>query len=142
MRRTLKTGFHPTHLDIWILLLRILVAGFMFTHGLPKFYKLMAGGDITFGDPLGFGPMSSIVLAVFAEVICSTFILIGMGTRLATIPLMITMLVAAFVVHADSPFGKRELPLLYFLLYVTLCILGSGKYSVDFLLGARLKSRK
>ncbi len=138
MRRTLKTGFQQNHLDLWLLVLRILVAAFMLTHGLPKFYKLMAGGEIKFGDPIGLGPATSLSLAVFAEVICSTFIFIGLGTRLATIPLIVTMLIAAFVAHADDPFGRKELPLLYISVYITLIILGSGKYSVDYLLGKRL----
>ena len=142
MRRTLKTGIHLNHLDVWILLFRILIAVFMLTHGLPKFFKLMAGGEIRFGDPLGFGAVPSLVLAVFAEVVCSTFILIGLGTRLATIPLMITMAVAAFVVHHDDPFGRKELPLLYLFSFITLCVLGSGKYSVDFLLSKRLNIKK
>ena len=142
MRRTLKTGIHPDQFDIWILLFRVLIAAFMLTHGLPKFYKLMAGGEISFGNPLGFGPVATLVLTVFAEVVCSTFILIGLGTRLATIPLMITMAVAAFIVHGDDPFGRKELPLLYLFSFVTLCILGSGKYSVDFLLSRRLNIRK
>jgi putative oxidoreductase len=142
MRRTLKTGFNQQHLDLWLLLLRVLVTAFMFTHGFPKFYKLMAGGDIQFRDVFGMGPAVSMSLAVFAEVICSTFVLIGLGTRLATIPLIFTMLVAAFVAHGDDPFGKKELPLLYLFIYITVLILGSGKYSIDFLLSAKPYSKK
>lgn len=37
----------------------------------------------------------------------------GLATRLATVPMMIIMLVAAFVAHADDPFGKKEPALLY-----------------------------
>lgn len=142
MRRTLKTGFDQQHLDLWLLLLRVLVAVFMFTHGFPKFYKLMAGGEIQFRDVLGMGPAVSLSLAVFAEVICSTFVLVGLGTRLATVPLIITMLTAAFVAHADDPFGKKELPLLYLFIYITVLILGSGKYSIDFLLSVKPNSKK
>lgn len=114
----------------------------MFTHGFPKFYKLMAGGEVQFRDVLGMGPAVSLSLAVFAEVICSTFVLVGLGTRLATIPLIITMLTAAFVAHADDPFGKKELPLLYLFIYITVLILGSGKYSIDFLLSVKPNSKK
>jgi putative oxidoreductase len=142
MKRTLRIDFSPVLLDLWLLALRVLTSAFMFTHGLPKFYKLMQGGEIQFGDPIGLGPVASLSLAVFAEVICSTFILIGLGTRIATLPLMITMSVAAFIAHADDPFRQKEAALLYLLLYITLAVLGSGKYSVDQLLTKKLTVKK
>src|SRR5688500_20326720 len=134
MKRTFKTGFNIDHLDTWLLILRILVATFMLTHGLPKFFKLMAGGDIQFLELFGMSAAFSLTLAVFAEVICSTFVFVGLATRVATIPLIITMLTAAFVAHANDPFAKKELPLLYAFIYITILILGAGKYSVDYLL--------
>ena len=109
----------------------------MLTHGLPKFVRLMSG-DFQFADPIGIGEMSTLLLAVFAEVVCSTFILIGLGTRLATVPLIATMLVAAFIAHWNDPFGKKELPLVYLFVYITLLVLGSGKYSLDFFISRRL----
>jgi putative oxidoreductase len=103
----------------------------MITHGLPKLTKLLDEGDIQFGDPLGIGAALSLVLVVFAEFFCSILIGIGLGTRLATIPLMITMAVAAFISHAPDPFRRKEMALLYLLIYILLLIVGSGKYSVD-----------
>lgn len=141
MKRTFQTEFNSGKLDTWLLLLRILVAAFMLTHGLPKFYKLMSG-DFAFADPIGLGESTTLFLAVFAEVICSTFILVGLGTRIATLPLIATMLVAAFISNWNDPFGKKELPLLYLFIYVTLLILGSGKYSLDYLLSRRLMQGK
>lgn len=141
MRRSIHTSFNQDRLDLWLLLLRVLVAAFMLTHGLPKFYKLMAG-DFDFADPIGIGEKATLVLAVFAEVICSTFIFIGLGTRLAAVPLIATMLVAAFVSNWNDPFGKKELPLLYLFIYATLLIVGSGKYSVDHLISRRSAQKK
>jgi Predicted membrane protein len=83
---------------------------------------------------LGMSHLVSLSLTVFAEVICSLFILLGFATRLAVIPLLITMLVAVFYVHGNDPFGKQEMGLLYILTYVMLLIMGSGKYSIDNLL--------
>lgn len=67
------------------------------------------------------------MLAVFAEFGCSLLLLARLGTRLATIPLLITMLVAAFVAHADDPITEKDLHLLYLLVYGVLLLLGSGK---------------
>lgn len=82
-------------------------------------------------DVFGMGTFMSLSLAVFAEVVCSALVLLGLGTRLAVIPLSITMLIAAFHVHIGDPFAKQEMSLHYLLVYVVLFILGSGKYSID-----------
>jgi len=118
------------------LLLRLVSGGFMLTHGIPKLMKLIEG-DMSFADPIGLGPTFSLILTVFAEFICALFILVGFKTKLSTIPLMITMLVASFVVHMDDPWGKKEFPLLYFGIYAALFLLGSGKFSVDSLLNKK-----
>ena len=112
------------------LLLRIAGGGLMLIHGFPKLMKLI-NGEMGFVDPIGFGPEFSLVLTVFAEFICAVLILIGLFTRYATIPLIVTMLVAAFVVHGADPMAKKELALIYFIIYTTILILGSGKYSFD-----------
>jgi len=130
MRRIFSTSANNNSLHFWLLILRIAVACLMLTHGWPKMEKLLAG-NMQFGDPLGIGSKASFVLVVFAEAICSVLILIGLATRLATIPLIINMVVVIFIVHAQDPFGKKELPLLYLLIYITLLVLGPGKYSVD-----------
>lgn len=117
--------------NYWLLGLRLITSAFMLTHGWPKFQQLISGEEITFGDPLGIGSTASLVLAVFAEFICSTLIAIGFRTRLAAIPLTITMLVAAFIAHGDDPFGRKEKALLYLLIYITLLVFGGGKYSID-----------
>jgi putative oxidoreductase len=134
MKRIFQTGTNEEYLNLLILVVRITVAAFMITHGGPKLVKLLAGGEIQFGDPLGLGPALSLVLVVFAEFFCSILICIGLGTRLAAIPLMITMLVAAFVSHGPDPFRQKEMALLYFLIYLSLLVIGSRKYSFDYLM--------
>ena len=52
-------------------------------------------------------------------------------------PLMITMVVAAFVVHGADPFGKKELALLYGAGALTLMLTGAGRLSIDALVGWR-----
>ncbi|MGB8375441.1 MAG: DoxX family protein, partial [Salegentibacter sp.] len=69
-------------------------------------------------------------------------IFIGLGTRLATIPLMIVMSVAAFVVHVPDGFGRQELPFLYLAGYLLLTFTGSGKYSLDHYFLMRKKEPK
>lgn len=103
----------------------------MLSHGIPKMMKLFAGGEIQFADPIGLGATASLILTVFAEVICAALIVVGFKTKWATIPLIITMMVAAFIVHADDPFGKKEFALLYAVGYFAIALLGAGRYSID-----------
>ncbi|HMM10710.1 MAG TPA: DoxX family protein [Bacteroidales bacterium] len=118
-------------LNLWLLVFRLGVSAMMLTHGLPKLSRLLPGQEISFPDPLGIGMWLSLFLAVFAEVICSLLIILGLATRLAAVPLVITMAVAAFMVHASDPFVRKELALMYLLAYITLLIAGPGKFSVD-----------
>lgn len=133
MKKLFNTGTSDGYLNTVILLVRLTVAALMITHGLPKLNTLLAGGEIHFPDPIGLGPVLSLVLVVFTEFFCSILIGIGLGTRLASIPLIITMIVAAFVIHADDPIGKKELALLYLAFYLLLLVTGSRKFSVDYL---------
>jgi len=118
--------------DTGLLLLRIGIASLMlFGHGFDKLVGFSEKA-LHFPDPLGFGSAVSLGLTVFAEFFCSVAILFGFFTRYATVPLIITMLVAIFVIHGDDPWGKREFATLYLIPYISLLFAGSGRYSVDF----------
>ncbi len=121
------------------LLIRLCASAMMLTHGIPKIGRLFGEGPVKFHDPFGLGPEISLTLAVIAEVICAFLVIIGFKTRLATIPLMLTMLTAAFYAHADDPFGTKEKPLLFFVLFLAILVMGPGKYSID---GIQKKKRK
>ena len=124
--------------DTLLLLVRVSIAVLMLVHGLPKLQLLLSGAAIQFPDVMGMGPVLSLALTVFAEVLCSILILVGLGTRVAVIPLIVTMLVAVFYIHSQDPFVKQEMGLHYLLVYAALLISGSGRYSADFLIEKRL----
>ena len=110
-------------------LIRIISGTFMlFFHGLPK---LMRYSDLSqrFADPIGLGSEISLFLVIFAEFFCSILLITGTFVRLASIPLIITMFVASFIVHADDPIQKIELPLLYLTIYMSLFLGGAGAYA-------------
>jgi len=102
----------------------------MLTHGYPKFQKLISG-NMEFANPIGIGQGPSLFLAVLGEFICPVLILLGLKTRWAAIPATLGMLVVAFRVHGDDPFGTKEKALLYAVIFIVVFLLGPGKYSVD-----------
>ncbi|SHI76507.1 putative oxidoreductase [Arenibacter nanhaiticus] len=116
--------------DIGLAFLRMGAAAMMITHGLPKFQKLVSG-NLQFADPIGIGSTPSLILTVLAEFVCPILIFVGFKTRLASVPVVITMLVAGLIVHASDPFKTKEMALLYALIFITILVLGPGKYSLD-----------
>ncbi|MFT3846564.1 MAG: DoxX family protein [Lacibacter sp.] len=131
MRKLFEVQVNSKSVDAAILITRVAAAVLMLTHGIPKLAGLFADGPVQFPGLFGLSPAASLGLTVFAEVLCSLFILFGLGTRLAVIPLTITMLVAVLLIHSADPFIKKEPAIHFLLLYVILFFTGSGRYSVD-----------
>lgn len=124
-----------------LFLLRVVVSCFMLTHGAKKYMMLFSSEPIQFADPIGIGQVNSLILAFVAEFVCSALILIGFCTRLVVLPLIATMAIIIFVVHAPDGFESQELPGLYLIIYVLLLITGAGKYSIDHLIYRKRKPR-
>lgn len=128
--------------SIGLLVLRLWFAGMMLVaHGLPKltgFATLVKD----FPDPLRIGSFTSLSLAIFAEFFCAVLVMLGLGTRLAVLPLIITMLVAATRVHADHAFNLKEPSLLYLAGFVAILILGGGTFSLDSTLWKWMRRRR
>lgn len=125
----LKTN--PIYLDIVLLIVRLFIGFAMLSHGFPKLQTLLEGGDIKFFDFLGLGPKISLGLTVFAEFVCSIFLILGLFTRIAVGFLIFTMIIAGFVVHGADSFDKKEMSLLYLAIYLLILVLGAGRFSID-----------
>lgn len=117
--------------DFGLLAIRLLSGGMMLTHGIPKFDRLFGEGPVKFADPFGLGPEISLGMVLFAEVGCSLFVMLGFKTRWATLPLLFTMLMAAFYAHGNDPFSEKELSLLFFTIFLSVLISGGGRFSLD-----------
>lgn len=122
-----------------LLLLRVAVGGTMLlAHGWGKLLAFGERAD-TFPDPLGVGNPLSMALAVFAEVFCSLLVVLGLATRLALLPLIVTMLVALLIVHGADPWARKELAFMYLVPFVALLLAGPGPWSLDALILTRLR---
>lgn len=128
--------------ESWMLLaLRIVFGILLLTHGVAKwsnFSELSA----SFPDPLHIGSHLSLTLAIFGEVICSAGFIVGAFYRLALIPMIFTLCLAVFVIHAHDAFATKELAVVYLCVFVLLMLTGPGKFALDSLVVGKLNTRK
>ena len=118
-------------MSLGLLVLRVGVGMLMLAgHG---WGKLMGFTEMAqkFPDPLGVTPPVSLALAVFGELVCSALVALGIYTRLAAIPPLVTMAVAAFMVHAGDPWADKEMAVVYGLGFLALIIAGGGRFALD-----------
>ena len=121
----------PLAEDLGLLILRVFAGGTMLIqHGWPKLMNFTDRMD-SFADPIGLGTTLSLALIVLAETLCALLVALGLWTRISTVPLMIGMGVAAFVVHGADPFGDKEMSLAYLAMYACIFLAGSGRYALD-----------
>lgn len=112
------------------LILRVGFGTYMFTHALGKIqgFSMMSERFFNF---LNLGSKTSLTLAIFGEGFCALLVIMGLFTRIATVPLVIVMLVAIFKVHGVDTFKGIEMPVMYITAFLSVALLGPGKYSVD-----------
>lgn len=132
--KLLSTNYSASAFNIGMLLLRVFSGGLMANHGYDKFlkFKTMQAGFMNF---MGLGTRTSLGLVVFAEFFCAILLIIGLFTRIATIPLIFLVCVIIFKVSNADVFGKAELPALFLGAYLTILFIGPGKISIDGMLG-------
>lgn len=140
--------------SVGLLILRLGIGGFMVSHGWGKLQMALAGDFDKFGDPIGLGSPASLVLVVLAEFVAPILIMIGLGTRLASVPAVAAMGVAAFVAHGQDPWSmeqaarqfmsgaskswaSKEPALLFLVPFLALAFTGAGRFSLDALLWPR-----
>lgn len=83
-------------------------------------------------------PYISAYIVGISEGLAVILLLLGLGTRIIAVPLIVIMLVAIFSVHWSGGFSAAnngfEIPLYYLLMIFSLMIYGSGKLSLDYLI--------
>ncbi len=123
--------------DIPLLFIRLVLVYGFWGPAMMKWNNMGAIVDWfrTMGIPF---PTVNAYLSASTEVAGSVLLLLGIATRIITVPLMVVMLVAIFFVHLHNGFeaGNNgfEIPLYYLIMLFTLLIYGPGRYSVEGLL--------
>ena len=130
LKKYLQPVALSNQVSLAVLILRVGFAVLMLPHGYAKMQEFLRGSH-DFPDPLQVSPMVSQSLTIFAELLCSILLLLGLFTRPAALILAFCMFVVAFVIHWNEPLGEKEHGLLYFIGYVVVLLTGAGKYSLD-----------
>jgi len=98
-------------------------------HGLPKIFHFSE--ELTrIEDPFGLGAHFSLVMAIFAEVICPILIIAGFATRLACLPIIGVLLVAMLFVHPDWSLAEGQFGWLLLIIFTTLALTGAGRWRI------------
>lgn len=125
----------------WLLLaLRLFFGILLLIHGLDKWIHFEQL-EIDFPDPLAVGSRFSLMLCIFAELFCSCFVILGLLTRLALIPIVLNMLIAFLVIHHGQSFASRELSFIFLAAFLLVMIFGPGRFSFDAWIGRQLAPR-
>jgi putative oxidoreductase len=131
MKKIMSTNYSTAAFNIATLFLRAAFGILMFlNHGLTKLNKFIEMQNM-FPDPLHVGHRFSLILVIFAEVVCSLLLVLGLFARFAAFILFIDVSVAIFFVHLGQPVDKFELAILHSAVYFSLVLIGPGKISVD-----------
>jgi putative oxidoreductase len=130
MKKLLSTNYSASAFNCALLLLRIGAGVLLAAHGYGKLIHFQEYSS-QFVNFLGLGSSFSLALVVFAEFFCSIFVILGLFTRLACIPIIIAMAVAVAKGHNYDFFGKGEPASLFFLIFLTILLVGPGKASID-----------
>jgi putative oxidoreductase len=134
MRRFLSTKYSAGAFNFGMLVLRVVLGILLISHGYGKmvsFSKLQH----TFFNFMGLGSTTSLILIIFAELFCSIFLILGLFTRFAVIPIIIGMSVVVFVASHGNIFGAGERGMIYLAAATTILFCGPGKISVDGMIG-------
>lgn len=120
--------------DLPPLIFRLILAYGFYEPAKQKWSDIGAVGDwfATMGIP---APHLNAYMAASTEAVGIVCLLLGLGLRFITIPLMVVMVVAVVTVHLQNGFScgnnGYEVPFYYFFMLFSLLVTGSGKFSLD-----------
>ncbi|MGY5798045.1 HvfX family Cu-binding RiPP maturation protein [Rheinheimera faecalis] len=155
--QTISAHLNTTGLWLADIPLRLFLAWEFFEAGLEKLNGENWFAQIQSNFPLPFNLLPANLnwqLSMWAELIAPVLILLGFGTRLASLVLIVLTIVATAAVHwpaewstlselamgysiSDKGYGNYKLPLIYMVGLYFLLLKGSGQLSLDALLRKR-----
>jgi putative oxidoreductase len=146
MKKLLLSG-NAININFGLLLIRLIIGLLMAFYGYEKFihFNEMAASDFWMKNVSFLGTSSKIALGltIFAELVCSILLILGLFTRISLFFLLFCMGWIFLVIFPFSILDKGDNgyqfndAFVYFMIYLGLFFTGPGKYSLD----AKLLSR-
>ena len=134
MKKFLSTTYSAGAFNFGMLVLRLATGILIVNHGYTKLMKFSTL-KYHFMNFMQLGSATSLSLIIFAELICGSFLILGLFTRFACIPIIIGMGVVVFIASNGQIFGTGEKGMLFLASTVTILFCGPGKISVDGMMG-------
>ncbi|WP_397453344.1 DoxX family protein [Pseudomonas sp. NA-150] len=123
--------FAETTQHLGLLVLRISGSVFLLqVHGLPKLLNYAAELQ-RIEDPFHLGANLTLMLAIFAEVLCPLAIIAGVLARLACLPILTVLIIALAVVHPEWTLEQGQFGWLLLIIFTTVLIGGPGRFSLN-----------
>lgn len=134
MSKFLSTKYSNAGFNFGMLVLRVVLGILLVSHG---YSKLIAFNTLRykFLNFLHMGSTISLSLVIFAELVCSVFLILGLFTRFAVIPIIIAMGVVVFIATHGEILGPGERGTMYLAASIAILFCGPGKISVDGMIG-------
>lgn len=123
--------------DFAVLWLRVLGSLLLIVvHGLPKLLHFSQELQVI-EDPFGIGAQLTLILAIFAEVVCPIGIIVGFLTRLATLPILFLLAVSVVYVHPEWSLWEGQFAWLLLIIFSAILVGGTGRFGVVQLVSSR-----
>jgi len=117
--------------DIALLFFRVaLCCELIYAHGLKKIGVGTAMAEVV-PNPLGLPDAINQAFATGANLVMPIFIILGLFTRIATLPILAVTLTGYFVLHFNDPIQVKDVPFIYSLCFLLVTCTGAGRYSLD-----------
>lgn len=117
--------------DVAVLFFRIAIScELIYAHGLKKIGIGTALAEVV-PNPLGLPDALNQAFATAANLVMPIFIILGLMTRIATLPILAVTLTGYFILHFNDPALVKDVPLIYSLCFLLICFTGAGSFSLD-----------
>jgi putative oxidoreductase len=130
MKKLLSVAYRDWAFNCAMLVLRAASGALIIPYGYDKLIHFAEKKNV-FMNFMGMGSTLSLALVIFAEFFCGMFIVLGLFTRLAVIPLVIAMGVVVFKANHADFFGKAASGVMFLSSFTAILLCGPGKISAD-----------
>ena len=89
-------------------------------------------------NPLQFPELLNQSIGIAANLVCPLFIILGLFTRVAALPVLAVTLTGYFVQHWNDSLLDKDIPFMYSICFGLIIYYGAGTYSLDQLIHNKL----